>query len=270
MTDKQIIIKEITECGFYCAKEDLERLYIYEVIKNTDEEWLKETPEQTLLIDEWIYDYTDYDDRKVYTTSGNLVAVCNDSATCKVYKIEDTKYKIYGNNGLFLIEDKPTYKEQLKAKEQECGVLEEKLERQKDYTVSYKSYVYEKEKQFKQQLEAYKMEAEEGKEINAELKAENESLENQLKSEKERFEKQDKFAAMYIQELKNEKSSLIMKSLDKIGQFKTENYKLKQTLTEIKEIAEKSYRTPLAEKDCIICDDFLGRILQKISEVIND
>ena len=120
MTDKQIIIKEITECGFYCSKDDTERLYIYEVIKNTDEEWLKENPEATLLIDEWIYDYTDYDDRKVYCASGNLIAVCNDSSNCKVYKIEDTKYKIYGNCGQFLIEDKPTYKEQLKRKEQEC------------------------------------------------------------------------------------------------------------------------------------------------------
>lgn len=43
--------------------------------------------------------------------------------------------------------------------------------------------------------------------------------------------------------------------------------KLKQTLTEIKEIAEKSYKTPLAEKDCINCDEFLAQILQKISEV---
>ena len=45
---------------------------------------------------------------------------------------------------------------------------------------------------------------------------------------------------------------------------------LGQALTEIKEIAEKSYRTPLAEKDCIKCDEFLEQILQKISEVEND
>ena len=118
-----IIIKEITECGFYCSEDDTERLYIYEVIKNTDEEWLKENPEATLLIDEWIYDYTDYDDRKVYATSGNLIAVCNDSSNCKVHKIEDTKYEIYGNCGQFLVEDKPTYKEQLARKEQECEEL---------------------------------------------------------------------------------------------------------------------------------------------------
>ena len=127
MTDKQITIKEITECGFYCSKIDVEHLYIYEVIKNKDEEWLKENPEATLLINEWIYDHTDSDDRKVYTTNGNLIAVCNDSSNCKVYKIEDTKYKIYGNCGQFLIEDKPTYKEQLKRKEQECERLKNEL-----------------------------------------------------------------------------------------------------------------------------------------------
>ena len=100
MTNKQIILREVTETGFYCAVDDTERLYVYEIINNKDEEWLKEDPEQTLLIDEWLYDYTDYDDRKIYGTSGNLVAVCNDTSTCKVYKIQDTKYKMYGNCGL--------------------------------------------------------------------------------------------------------------------------------------------------------------------------
>ncbi len=118
--NKPVLLKELTETGFYCAINDNERYHIFEVLNNTDEEYLKETPEQTLLIDEWIYDYTDYDDRKVYGTSGNLVATCNDISTCEVYKIEDTKYKIFGNVGQFLIEDKPTYKEQLSRKTQEC------------------------------------------------------------------------------------------------------------------------------------------------------
>ena len=48
--------------------------------------------------------------------------------------------------------------------------------------------------------------------------------------------------------------------------YAKEYRKLKQTLAEIKEIAEKSYRTPLAEKDCIKCDEFLEQILQKINE----
>lgn len=41
----------------------------------------------------------------------------------------------------------------------------------------------------------------------------------------------------------------------------------RQTLQEIKEIAELSYQMKLESKDCIICDDYLGQILQKISEV---
>ena len=54
--------------------------------------------------------------------------------------------------------------------------------------------------------------------------------------------------------------------------YAKEYRKLKQTLAEIKEIAEKSYRTPLAEKDCIKCDEFLEQILQKVreSEINND
>lgn len=130
--NKPIMLKEVTETGFYCAVDDNERYYIFEVLNNTDEEWLKENPEQTLLIDEWIYDYTDYDDRKVYGTSGNLVATCNDISTCKVYKIEDTKYKIFGKCGQFLIEDKPTYKEQLAREKQKLGKIKEILKIHKD------------------------------------------------------------------------------------------------------------------------------------------
>ena len=123
-------LNEIKEVGFYVDQLDEQREIIYEVIENTDEEWLKEAPEQKLLIDEWIYDYTDYDDRKVYGTSGNLVTVCNNISNCKVYKIKDTKYKIYGNCGQYLIEDKPTYKEQVKQAEQ-------KLEKIRDICKSY-------------------------------------------------------------------------------------------------------------------------------------
>ena len=52
--------------------------------------------------------------------------------------------------------------------------------------------------------------------------------------------------------------------------YTNKSAKLRQTLAEIKEIAEKSYRTPLTEKDCIKCDEILAQILQKISEVEND
>ena len=114
--EEQIFLKDINETGFYCAVDDTERLYIYEVINNVSQEWIKKDPKAKLIFDLWIYDYTDYDDRKVYGTSGNLEATYCDMSTSKVYKIEDTKFKIFGNCGQFLMEDKPTYKEQLSCK----------------------------------------------------------------------------------------------------------------------------------------------------------
>ena len=125
---EQILLKDINETGFYCAVDDTERLYLYEVINNTNKEWLKKDSHAKLLIDEWIYDYTDYDDRKVYFTSGNLEATYNNISTGKVYKIEDTKFKIYGKCGQFLVEDKLTYKDQLARKTAECELLETQLE----------------------------------------------------------------------------------------------------------------------------------------------
>lgn len=130
MLDKeQILLKDINETGFYCAVDDTERLYLYEVINNTNKKWLKKDSQAKLLIDKWIYDYTDYDDRKVYFTSGNLEATYNNISTGKVYKIEDTKFKIYGNYRQFLVEDKLTYKEQLARKTQENEELENKIKK---------------------------------------------------------------------------------------------------------------------------------------------
>lgn len=51
------------------------------------------------------------------------------------------------------------YYKQLKRKEQECEILKEKLEQQKGYTVSYKSYVYEQKKQLKAENEKLKLQA---------------------------------------------------------------------------------------------------------------
>lgn len=83
-----------------------------------------------------------------------------------------------------------------------------------------------------EQLEAYKMEAEEGKEINAELKAEN-------KTQKETI---DGFLTI----------------LDKLGKS---NIKLRETLTEIKELLLK---TPIDSQ--MHCVNAKSVILQKISE----
>lgn len=125
-------LNEITETGYYTCELDTERETIFEVIKNTDEVWLKEAPEQTLLIDEWTYEYTDEDGRKHYEIyGGNLVSVVN-AEPFDVVKITDTKYIISGKMGTHLMEDKPTRLEitehQLKHKEQECEELKEDKE----------------------------------------------------------------------------------------------------------------------------------------------
>ena len=99
----------------------------------------------------------------------------------------------------------------------------------------------------KEQLEAYKMEAEEGKEINAELKAENEGLKNAV------MQKCPQCGEVY---------------LNPIGA------KLYNTLAEIKEIAESvtgcgsKCETCEADGYCADCEDeILKQILQKIIEV---
>lgn len=112
------LLNEITETGFYCVIDDKEKEIIFEVINNTDDVWLKESPEDKYLIDEWLYNYTDYDDRKVYGTSGNLISV-RTASPCEVYKLK-SKYKMYGQSGQYLIEDKPTYKEQFQTEKQLC------------------------------------------------------------------------------------------------------------------------------------------------------
>lgn len=121
MKTKALLLNEIIETGFYCAIDDKEKEIIFEVIDNTDDVWLKENPNDKYLIDEWLYDYTDYDDRKVYAASGNLVSI-NNASPCEVYRLKE-KYKLFGNLGEYLIEDKPTYKEMFLAKEQECERL---------------------------------------------------------------------------------------------------------------------------------------------------
>ena len=104
-----MLLNEVTEVGFYVQPEDaLDRTNIYEVLENTDEEWLKEDPEHKLLIDEWTYEYTDEDGIKHYESyGGNLVAVQN-AYGFEVVKISDTTYTISGMGGCYLTENKPT------------------------------------------------------------------------------------------------------------------------------------------------------------------
>lgn len=91
------------------------------------------------------------------------------------------------------------------------------------------------------------------KELEQKLKAKEQECERLKQILKDKTDKYNKLAVNYDAYV-----SIANKQLDQ----------LKQNLTEIKEIAEESYRTPLAEKDCIKCDEFLDKILQKISEVL--
>lgn len=102
-------LNEVKEKGFYRSINDDDIEFIFEVIENTDEEWLKQCPNKTLLVDEWLYDYTDNDDRRVYSCHGTLVPVISEDAI-EVIKLKNN-YKVYGRMGSSLIEDKMTYKE---------------------------------------------------------------------------------------------------------------------------------------------------------------
>jgi len=93
-----------------------------------------------------------------------------------------------------------------------------------------------------EQLNAYKMEADEGKEINAELKAENAELKKQHQADK----------------------GLITSTGKQNYQLLQEYDKLKTALTEIKDIAENA-----KTKVFVDMEEFWEQILQKISEVKN-
>lgn len=54
--------------------------------------------------------------------------------------------------------------------------------------------------------------------------------------------------------------------IEQIGIENRKFHKCYALLQEIKEIAKLSYQMELESKDCIICDDYLGQILQKIAE----
>ena len=118
-----------------------------------------------------------------------------------------------------------------------------------------------------EQLEAYKMEAEEGKEINAELKAENEELtiiNARLLGRLEVDEKDTSLVFNLDKELR-QKEKEFYTAIQKVVKFK-------ETLTEIKEICKNNDELK-GDFNLVDCDKYkLGkhnlanRILQKISE----
>lgn len=110
-------LNKVKEIGFYRAIKDERPDYIFEVIKNTDEEWLKDNPKATFLVDEWGYEYTDDDDRRHYEPFGSLIQV-QYADEIEVEKMTEN-FVISGKTGTHLTEDKLTYKEKyLKMKNQ--------------------------------------------------------------------------------------------------------------------------------------------------------
>lgn len=97
-------VKDITETGFYVFPnlENTEDEVIFEVIENSDEEWVKQNPNAKLLVDEWCFDTVEKGHR-IYQTSGNLQVLYLDLAECDVEKT-DRKFKVFGNMGAFLKE----------------------------------------------------------------------------------------------------------------------------------------------------------------------
>lgn len=103
-------IKDITETGFYImlAYKDTEDEIIYEALENTDKEWLKDNPDEKIVIDEWYFDHEE-NGKKVYQTSGGIYALGLDLAEIEVEKV-DGRYEIYGPSGAFLKELPTTLK----------------------------------------------------------------------------------------------------------------------------------------------------------------
>lgn len=156
----------------------------------------------------------------------------------------------------------------LKAKEQECETLasqldfevqkkeclEQECEKLKENLPNAITRLMGELDQLKEQLEAYKMEAEEGREINAELKAEKEKIEQCI----------------------IEQNRLVVGMTKEIETLTFKKYELLQTLTEIEKLAIQGnvycidYNIDDCEKcikqsDCKIT--LFKQILQIISEV---
>lgn len=130
-------LKDITEVGFY---KEVGGDDIWECFENTDrdEEWRKDFP---LILDSWLYQYTDENDRKIYECDGLLYKVGYDYPDLEVEKIIDVEYEITGSMGTTLTEKKPTYKErylELKEKQEAnkptgiCETCTEKANKEAD------------------------------------------------------------------------------------------------------------------------------------------
>lgn len=100
----------INKAGYFKIIGDNEINTLYEVYENSDKAWLEEEPAEKYLLEEWTYDYSDEDDRKVYSSNGTCIGILNLDVLLADTDVEEIGDKYVWENDC-LREDKPTYKE---------------------------------------------------------------------------------------------------------------------------------------------------------------
>lgn len=166
----------------------------------------------------------------------------NNLATQQLKRIEEEKRQIEHIAKTHLVEtfdmqrEIDKLKKELQAKEQECEELKKIIDEAKNSKLDLKSFLVGEavQNEYEQQLD--------------QLKKENEELKEQLT-------------------ILDDEDVVVEITVKQFEEYK----KLKQTFTEIKEIAEKFYYRELGNRDCMDCDDYcFDKIRQKISEVENE
>ena len=114
-------LNEIKETGFYYQPEDTDRTYIYEVIESS----FTDIKDKFCVVEYFL----DYIDNGVYHYKREdkfLPTTCYENSV-EVIKFIPNYYKVEGNCGEYLIEDKPTYKEKLEKIKKICDKASTKI-----------------------------------------------------------------------------------------------------------------------------------------------
>lgn len=101
---------DVTEEGYYKPIAQDSHI-LYRVSKNTDKVWLKENPNDTLLVDTWLYTSSDPGGKSCYIRQGDIHPITAEQPI-EVEKVRQ-KYQVAGIRGEALFELQPTYKDRL-------------------------------------------------------------------------------------------------------------------------------------------------------------
>lgn len=178
-------------------------------------------------------------DKQIIVTFSDGYCIVLENNKVSIRENDFTKYRIVvGDRTNELLEFvKDTYL-QLKAKEQECE--------------SWKTLIDQaqiEQRKLEQQLEAYKMEAEEGKEINAELEAENKELKEKLKEMNE------------VIRTETTRCSLVNSLKTELDQLKAESKEINEKLKE--KFSEYTLKTSFVTA-------FQDNLLNKYKQILTD